>query len=244
MQESISLIIPAYNEEKRFVPVVDSYYKYLKSKFSDFEIIVVPNNCSDRTPQLSEALSKKHKEIKSIVIPHKIGKGGAVLAGFREAKNQFVGFVDADESTKPREFHKLISVLDAGADGAIGSRALPESVILTKQPFHRRMLGTAFRGAVNLMFGLDFRDTQCGAKVFKKEAISTIIDSIVSTGFEFDVELLWLAKKQGYKIIETPIVWEDSDETKLGALSPLSMLIGLIKIRLRGAQKRLKKARS
>ncbi|MFH0955531.1 MAG: dolichyl-phosphate beta-glucosyltransferase [Candidatus Micrarchaeota archaeon] len=226
--ESFSIIIPAYNEEKRIAQTLDSYYSFFSKKKSDFEIIVVANNCSDNTAGVVNSFSKGKKNVRLLDVPRKIGKGGAVKRGFALAAKPVVAFVDADNSTPPQEFLKILSGLSK-ADIAIGSRALSGSKILN-QPEYRKFLGRSFNFLVNFLFGLPLNDTQCGAKVFSKKTVP-IMQSVESGFFEFDVELLWRAKKKGFTILEVPIVWTDAAESKIGFMTVPSMFLGLLRIR-------------
>jgi glycosyltransferase involved in cell wall biosynthesis len=226
--ESVSIVIPAYNEEKRIARTLDSYHSFFSKKKADFEIIVVANNCSDKTGAVVKSFSKRKKNVRLLDIPKKIGKGGAVKKGFSIASKQVVAFVDADNSTPPKEFLKILNGLSK-ADIAIGSRALSGSKIL-KQPEYRKFLGRSFNFLVNFLFGLPLNDTQCGAKVFSKKTVS-IMQSVESDFFEFDVELLWRAQKKGFTILEVPIVWTDAEESKVGFMIVPSMFLGLLRIR-------------
>lgn len=230
MEKSISLIIPAYNEEKRVRTVLEKYVNYLKKNFLDFELIVICNNCNDRTPGIVKDFSKKEKNVILMNFPYRTGKGGAVIEGFKKAKNELIGFTDCDRSTSPEQFHKLVQALGKGTDVAIASRALAKSIMPVAQPFYRRFLGLGFSFIVNLLFNLNIMDTQCGAKIFKKEAIKKILPELILKGFEFDVEILWRAKKAGYKIKEVPIVWINEKESKVSPFSVIAMFVGLLKL--------------
>ena len=230
MALSLSLIIPAYNEEKRLLPVLQNYYDYLKKNFKEFELIIVPNNCSDNTPKIAQEFSKKNKNVKVIVISNFVGKGGAVLEGFKSAQNELIGFVDADESVATKEFSKLVSGIQK-FDSAIASRALKESVIPKKQPLLRQIEGRFFRILVNVLFGFNISDTQCGAKLFKKQAIKKILPQIKIKGWSFDVNILWELKKNNYSIKEVPIEWINDENTKLTARDAFKMLKELFMLR-------------
>ncbi|MFA4907989.1 MAG: dolichyl-phosphate beta-glucosyltransferase [archaeon] len=229
-KRELSLVIPAYNEEKRLAGVLQSYHDYLSKNFSAFELIVVPNNCSDSTPKIALDFAKKHRNTKVINIPHYVGKGGAVIRGFKAANLPFVGFTDADTSVTPKEFGKIFSGIE-GYDCAIGSRALPESVIPVKQPMSRIFFGLGFRLLVNILFGLGIKDTQCGAKVFRAGALKKVISELKLSRWEFDVELLWKLKRNGAGIKEVPIAWVDDKNSKLNFRDVLDMFFGILKLR-------------
>ncbi len=233
MDKSLSIIIPAYNEENRVLPTIESYHSFFSRKFKDFELIVVCNNCSDSTPKKAEQVSRRLKNLRCLNFPFYTGKGGAVYRGFDAASGEMLGFTDADNSIPPEEFEKIVKALSEGnADAAIGSRALRNSVIEKRQPPHRVFSAKAFSLLVNLMFSLGIPDTQCGAKAFKKTAVKKIKNSLKSTGWEFDVELLWKLKKNGFKIRQVPVKWTDSEETKFSFSAVPGMFFSLLKIRL------------
>ncbi len=230
---SISLVIPAYNESSRILPVLENYLRFLNENFDRFELIVVPNNCSDDTPQVAQSFAQRNKGVSVLNLPHYTGKGGAVHAGFAKAKMDWVGFTDADQSTAPREFSKLCDVLhqNRSIQGAIGSRAIKGSRLLKKQPFYRMLLGRGLNVLVWLLFGLPFPDTQCGAKLFRREAVDSVLPLLQVKGWEFDVELLWRLKQQGFTVQEIPVDWLNCEQTKLKLSSVIGMLWGLIRLR-------------
>jgi glycosyltransferase involved in cell wall biosynthesis len=231
----VSIVIPAYNEEKRIKGTLEAYHSFFSKKKIGFELVVVANNCRDRTVSVVKAFAQRRGACRLLDVPHRIGKGGAVKKGFAAAKKGIVGFVDADNATPPEESWKILCALSE-ADVAIGSRALPESVIL-KQPSYRKVLGIGFNLLVNLLFGLGLADTQCGAKFFSKRA-APVMQSVECNFFEFDVELLWRAKKKGFKIKEVPIVWTDSPNGSVHLNSVPKMFWGILKLRFRGLEKK------
>ena len=220
-----TLVIPAYNEEKR----IQSLLKDL----SDFrgEIIFVCDG-TDATPAIIAAFAADHPSlsIRCLTFSARLGKGGGVVAGLREASTRYVGYMDADGSTSLAEMERLFDRL-ADVDGAIGSRWLPGSVMTVRQGLRRRAESRLFNLAVRLLFGLGYRDTQCGAKVFRREALDRVLPSIRSTGFEFDVELLWRLAQSGCRVEEVPITWENRDESKVGTSDAQEMLSGMIRLR-------------
>jgi glycosyltransferase involved in cell wall biosynthesis len=161
----------------------------------------------------------------------KIGKGGAIITGFKVAKGSIIGFVDADESVEPEDVAKMCDMI-SNFDGVIASRRLRESKILVEQPLPRRIMSIGFNIVVKVLFGLNIKDTQCGAKVFKKEALISILDKLNTKGFEFDVELLWRLKKRHYKVLEFPITWKHSKGSRLGLWEAPGMFFSLLKVRL------------
>ena len=223
----LSIIIPAYNEEARIETVLSNYCDH----FPNQEIVVVCNGCTDDTPNIIGGLCSKYLQIKALCFEEKLGKGGAIIEGFKAAEGHKVGFVDADESVEPDDVRRMFDAL-SNADGVIASRRLKDSRILVKQPWKRRVASKVFNILVRMIFGLDFRDTQCGAKVFKKEAIKNILDSLTTKGFEFDVELLWKLKNEGYKVIEFPVTWKHSEASTFSLSNAPKMFLSLLKVRL------------
>lgn len=161
-----------------------------------------------------------------------MGKGGAIIEGFKVANGDLIGFVDADESVAPADIRRMIDVLQ-NADGVIASRRLKESRILVKQPLKRRIASKVFNILVRGLFGLTFKDTQCGAKFFKRDAIHDIINDLETSGFEIDVEILWSLRNKGYNVLEYPITWKHSEGSQLKLSNSWDMLTSLLKIRFK-----------
>ena len=220
-----SIIIPAYNEESRIEAVLTKYCDH----FSNWEKIVVCDG-TDSTP-IVRKISKKQPNIKLLNFEKRLGKGGAIIKNFKAADGDKIGFVNADESVEPYDIKRMFDLLPE-VDVMIASRRLKKSKILVSPHLKRRIASKIFNIIlVRMIFGLDFRDTQCGAKVFKKEAIKDVLDKLNTKGFEFDVELLWKLKKKGYKIIEFPITWKHCDGSSFRLSYALKMFFSLIKAR-------------
>lgn len=216
----ISLIIPAYNEEKRIGRALAQYLEYFSQE--EMEIIIVLNGCRDNTlGVVKEYQAKAPSIIKYINIKEKIGKGGGVREGFRQATGDIIGFVDADGSTSPEEFRHLIKEIDS-VDGVIASRWKRESVVQNRT-WLRKIISLGFVLLVKIVFWLPFSDTQCGAKIFKNHLIKKILPFLTVNNMAFDVEILYLARRYGFKIKEIPTVWIDqSSSAFLG--SPLKII--------------------
>lgn len=225
IQPSVSIVIPAYNESTRLAPLL------LGITDPGIEFIFVCDG-TDNTADIIRDYSQNHPELNIVCLsfPHRLGKGGGVYAGFRRASAPLVGFMDADNSTPVSELIRLHDLI-ADYDGIIGSRHLPGQVLQRKQPLTRRIQSRLFNGIIRLMFGLPYHDTQCGAKIFKKDVIDGVLPYLHSKGFEFDVELLWHLKKRGYSIIEVPVIWNDTEDSRLRMADTISMLITLFRIR-------------
>jgi len=221
-----SLVIPAYNEEKRIGTLFDTITGF------DGELIVVCDG-TDATAEVVERIAQKRADllIRCLRFEKRLGKGGGVIAGLAAARAPLVGYVDADGSTSLDELKRLFSQLGA-YDGVFGSRWVPGSHLQVRQGLLRQLESRGFNLFIRLVFGLDFRDTQCGAKVFKKSAIDAVLPLMVSRGFEFDVELLWRLTGAGYKIREVPIAWQNKGDSRVRKRDMIMMLAGLFRVRL------------
>lgn len=226
----LSLIIPAYNEERRIEKTLKSYDEYIKEKIKSYEILVVCDGCTDKTPSIVHKFSKKNKHIKLLRFPQKLGKGGGITKGFEFATGNVIGFTDADEAVLPQDFVKLIRKVENGLDCVIASRKIKGAKILIKQPIQRRMASKAFNLFVNFLFRLNLNDTQCGAKVFHKGILKKL-GSFETKGFEFDVELLHKIKNLGFEIEEVPITWKHKENTTFSLKNGPNMLVNLIKLK-------------
>jgi glycosyltransferase involved in cell wall biosynthesis len=191
------------------------------------------DGCTDKTFEIVKEYSKKNSEISYITFSKKLGKGGGIIKGFKAAKGKNISFTDADGSTSPEELHKLIESM-GDSDAVIGSRWLDNSVILQKESVTRRIASRGFNKLVRLLFNLPFKDTQCGAKTFKKYVITDVLDNLKLTNFAFDIDLLYQIKRKGYKTIEIPITWEHDNfkELKISKAIP-SMFLSIIGLRMK-----------
>jgi len=211
----LSIVIPAYNEENRIKNTLDSYYNFFSKEFGkDFEIIVIVNGSDDTTQEVVKSLAFKYKQIKFKNFPDKIGKGGAIIEGFKIADGDLIGFVDADMATTSETFYDLIRNL-GNYDGVVASRWIKGAKINRKQPISRRIASRGFNIIVRLLFNIRIRDTQCGAKLFTKNVVKSVVNDLGITQWGFDVDLLYLIKKRHFKIIEIPTVWNDKEGSKL-----------------------------
>ena len=224
--EKLSIIIPAHNEEKRIGRTLKSYLDYFKNK--NLEIVVVVNNCNDDTLKIV----KNFKKVKYLDFKEAIGKGGAIIEGFKIAKGNLIGFIDADMATSPDSFYDLVKNIK-DYDGVIASRWMKESKIKVKQPFLKRIGSRGFNFLVRILFNLKFKDTQCGAKLFKKTLIKDIIKELKITKWAFDVNLLYSAKRKKYKITEFPTTWNAVKASHFSLFKAIpEMFLGLIRLRL------------
>lgn len=228
----LSIIIPACNEERRIKKGLEQYVHCFSEKFrDDFEILVIVNGCTDNTQKVIEEYANKFPQIWYKVFRDRIGKGGAIIEGFRIARGDIVSFTDADGATSPDELLKLVLALGED-DAVIGSRWLAESNIVVKQTLLRRMTSRVFNLFVRLLFWFPYRDTQCGAKVVRKSALDGILSELVVTNFAFDVELLHRLSKGGFKVKEVPITWKDKGGSTLSVWRAApTMFLAVLRLR-------------
>ncbi len=233
----LSVVVPAYNEEERLEPMLRAYASALRA---DDELIVLVNGSTDHTAEVARQVAQDHRSIQVIEIPDKIGKGGAVRAGFARATGTLVGFADADLATPPAEFMRLVDAT-ATADGAIASRWAPGAKVYGRT-WLRTVASHWFAGCVHVLFGLPFHDTQCGAKVFHRRFLPTYLATSTVTDLAFDVELLLILHRAGARVVEVPSVWtavpgSSTLASPLGlALNGWRMLQSLIRLK-RGARR-------
>jgi len=228
LQRSISIIIPAYNEEKRLPASLAAVREYLrKSSWKFAEIVVVDDGSRDRTVEVARAAG-----VRLLQNPGNRGKGYSVRHGMMQSLGEWRLFTDADLSAPIEESDKLISALKNGYDVAIGSRALNRSLISTHESPFREFAGIIFNKIVRVVLWLPFVDTQCGFKAFRRERCRIIFELQRIEGFGFDPELLYLARHYGLRAIEIPVRWGHSPDTKVSMLrDSFKMFIDIFVIR-------------
>lgn len=229
----LSIVIPAYNEEKRIARMLDAYVAYFAPRYGDdVELIIVVNGSRDNTAGVAREYAVRHPQVKVIEEKRAIGKGGAVMLGLGQAGGQLAGFVDADGSTPPEAFDDLANNIgDAGA--IIASRWFPESVVEPRQPLRRRIASRIFNFFVRHFFGMDIHDTQCGAKVLRNDVVRTILPCLGITRWAFDVDLLFQVHRAGHAIKEWPTIWHDEGGSQLKIVrASVEMFIAIIRLRL------------
>lgn len=227
----LSIIIPAYNEERRIGKTLNRIVEFLSQKHYSWEIILVNDGSTDRTSILASEVIKDER-LMIVENPVKKGKGYSVKRGVLISKGETILFSDADLSTPIEELERMLPCLDKGYDIVIGSRSLPDSIIEISQPWYRHGMGKAFNILVRAFLLSGFKDTQCGFKCFKREAALKIFNLQRLSGFSFDVELLYIAKRFGLKIKELPVRWINSPDSKVGIIGgPVSMLMEILRIR-------------
>lgn len=228
MSYTLSLIIPAYNEELRLAETLNKILQYFETVDYNFEIIVVDDGSKDKTSDVA----KSFDGIKVITQPRNFGKGAAVRKGMLSATGDYRIFSDADLSTPIYELPKILKNLQSGYDICIGSRALDSKMIKVHQPFYREYMGKMFNKIVQFLVIKGIKDTQCGFKGFTANVAETIFSKARIDGFSFDVEILFLAKLHGFKIKEISVEWYNDDRSKLDPIKDsIRMFVEILKIR-------------
>ena len=200
MVDELSLIIPAHNEEKRILKTLKDYGEILPKKYKDYEVIVICNGCSDNTFNIVRESYKNNEKLKLINI-EKAGKGNAILNGFKIANKKYIGFIDADDPFESNNVVEMIDFLDE-YDGVIASKWKGRRFREVPEQFSKKVLGRGWNFLTKLFLKLKFKDTQGGAKFFRKEVIDKIDKDFICDGFEFDVELLYKINKNNFRILE------------------------------------------
>jgi dolichyl-phosphate beta-glucosyltransferase len=228
----LSVIIPAYNESQRIPATLRQVTSYLESLGRVCEVVVVDDGSRDDTVALVEKFGREVPGLRLVRHAVNCGKGAAVRNGMRNARGEYLLFSDADLSAPIEEAGPILQQLERGYDVVIGSRGLKREWIGVRQSGFRETAGKLFNRVMRFLTGLDFRDTQCGFKAFRRSAAQAIFAAQRIEGFGFDVELLYLARKFGYRSLEVPVHWNHSAATKVSPLRDgVRMFFDLLRIR-------------
>jgi dolichyl-phosphate beta-glucosyltransferase len=220
MSRLLSIVIPAYNEEKRIGRSLDEIMRFLSSSPYGAEVVVVDDGSTDKTSEVVSAriadYRKAGHELRVLTNNPNRGKGFSVRRGISEASGDIVLFTDADLSSPISEAPKLIDPLIQGrADVTFGSRALKRELIGVHQPFMRDFGGRVFNLFMKMITGLKFKDTQCGFKAFRRELAAPVFNLQIIERFGFDPEVLYIAQKRGLRLVEVPVVWNHCEGGEL-----------------------------
>jgi glycosyltransferase involved in cell wall biosynthesis len=234
MEPSLLLLIPAYNEENRIEPVLRNYAHYFRDQYTGkFQMVVVLNGCRDNTRGVVENVAREFPSIKWLEFADAIGKGGALIEGLKLAPlADVIGYVDADGATPPRALHDLVKRIGE-ADCVIGSRWIPGAVLHVEQSGKRQFASRCFHIIVEIMFRMHIRDTQCGAKVMRRQAVEKIHSFLRIADMAFDINLLYSLKRAGFRILEVPTEWTDVIGSKVRLFrTSVSMFLSAFRVRL------------
>jgi glycosyltransferase involved in cell wall biosynthesis len=233
LTRSISIIIPAYNEEKRLPAALGQVIAYLQGGDWAFaEILVVDDGSTDGTAGVAEKMRADYPNMRVLRNPGNRGKGYAVRHGMLECRGEWALFTDADLSAPIAELETLWQAMEReGAQVAVGSRALDRRLIGVHQSWFRENAGRVFNLSMRLITGLPFRDTQCGFKLFETGAAREIFRRQLLDGFGFDVEVLFIGRRLGYREIEVPVRWNDVAGTKVSTWRGLAAFLDPVMVR-------------
>lgn len=249
MKPFLSVVVPAYNEEKNFVRgALKEVVDYLKKQKYEWEVILSDDGSTDGTITLLRQFAKEHKNVVVVENSHQ-GKGPTVSSGMLQAQGMYRVFTDFDQSTPISEVEKLFPFIDDGYDVVIGSRAI-QGARREDEPWYRHFMGLGFNALVQLIAVPGIHDTQCGFKLFSGESAEDLFPRLkvyegkarqdAFTG-AFDVELLLLARKRGYKIAEVPVIWHHHETDRVSPVKDsLRMLWDIMKIRANDITRRYK----
>ena len=233
-QPDLSIVVPAYNEQGRLEPTLRAYLGYFRDRGRDVEAIVVDDGSTDATTPLVERLAAEFAELRLIRLAQNQGKGYAVRSGIVNARGRRVLFADADGATPIEEIERLDAALDAGADLAIGSRAMTSGEVHVRTRLHRRLIGRAFHMLVRLTGVSGISDTQCGFKLFRGNVAHVLFSRMRTSGFSFDVEVLMMARLCGHGIEEVPVNWTHQPGSRVNLVTDSArMAADLVRIRFR-----------
>ncbi|MFA5889110.1 MAG: dolichyl-phosphate beta-glucosyltransferase [Candidatus Paceibacterota bacterium] len=231
--KKLSIIIPAYNEEHRITETLFDIHNTMQGQLFDYEILVVNDGSRDNTADVVEALQKQISKLYLINNSENHGKGWVIKQGMFRAVGNYRLFMDADNSTRVQEITKMLPYLQQGFDVVIGSRYIKESDIVIKQPWVRSFPGKIFRIITHILIPTGVTDLTCGFKIFSEKAVNVIFPQQTIFRWSFDVELLFLAKRNKLKIKEIPVIWMDNNKSRVKFRDMVRSFFEIIQIRLR-----------
>ncbi len=212
----ISIVIPAYNEEKRIALTLEKSVEFLQQRSWECELLVVDDGSSDRTVDQVREFAQQQPLARCLQNERNRGKGYSIRHGVQQARGQYIGFMDADYKTDISALDQVVPRLEEGYDGVIGDRSLGQTHIAVARRRYRQFGSDLFKRLLRTLMGLEeFGDTQCGFKFFQADILRDLFARQRVDGYMFDVESLYLAKKFGYTIKEFPVKWENDPSSKL-----------------------------
>ena len=212
----LSIVIPAFNESARLGPTLRRVVDYLRQKGIGYEVLVVDDGSTDGTSELARTFEPEGVRVLTQEVNR--GKGAVIKVGVLASRGREVLLVDADLSTPIEDLERLRPRL-AEAEVVLGSRAVEGSDILTHQPFYREMMGRTFNFIIQLVGVRGLRDTQCGFKLLDGDVARRLFAELQIQRFAYDVELVWLARRHGYRVVEVGVRWADSPSSKVNPLT-------------------------
>jgi glycosyltransferase involved in cell wall biosynthesis len=214
-----SIVIPAYNERLRIIATLDAVVACVRRQQWDVEVIVVNDGSTDETADLVNDFARHAPEVRLMQNPSNCGKGYSVRNGLLHANGEIVMFTDADLSAPIDEAERLFAAIEQqGADIAIGSRWLATSRQTHRQPLYRQIFGRCFNALTRMVMRLPYADTQCGFKAFTRDAAQTVFQLQTIERWGFDPEILFIARKRGFKVKEVPVSWAHDARSRISYL--------------------------
>jgi dolichyl-phosphate beta-glucosyltransferase len=235
MTVSISLVIPAFNEAARLPRFLETVRAYGSEHLSgDYEVLVVDDGSTDGSQEMLAEMATQWPQLRLLHHARNRGKGAAVRTGMLAAEGELLLFADADGATAIEEESRLRKAVNDGADLAVGSRLTADKDVTIRRTWTRALIGRLFALAVRVLFGLCVRDTQCGFKMFRQEAGRRLFEQLTEERYLFDLELLLLANRNGYRVAEVAVNWSDQPGSRLSLLRESSQILrGLWRLRRR-----------
>jgi len=228
----VSIVIPAYNESARLGPTLDRILHFVRQQAWHAEVIVVDDGSLDGTAEIVRDCARSNAMVRLVQNPGNRGKGYSVRNGVLSAQGTIVLFTDADLSAPIEEAQKLMAAIENGADVAIGSRWVRSELQTQRQSWARQVLGRGFNLLLRTLLRLDFKDTQCGFKAFRRSAARALFPLQRIEGWGFDPEILFLARRLGFKVAEVPVSWGHDNRTRIHPLADGSrMVLEMLRIR-------------
>lgn len=225
------MVVPAYNEIERLEDTVVEIVEYLRGRETTFEIVVADDGSTDGTDGLVERLGASYAEVRLLRHPLNRGKGYVVKMGLEAALGDRVLFCDADGATPFGEIDALERALDAGADLAVGSRALPSTEVDRVTLMHRRVMGRIFSALVTERLAPGIRDTQCGFKLFTRDAANAISPRLTVPGYGFDLEIFVIARRHQLLVTEVAVSWHEVGGSKVRLIGDsLQMVLDAVRV--------------
>lgn len=232
--DSLTIVMPAFQEEARIGPSLDTLFAWLDQHAPRAEVVVVDDGSRDGTAEVVQARAAREPRLRLASLERNRGKGAAVRRGVELARGEWILLSDADLSTPLTELPKLVAAVQAGADIAIGSRDVRDSHIVRHQPAYRELMGRVFNQIVQAAALPGLRDTQCGFKLFAAHAARACFARQTIERFAFDVEVLYVARRLGYRIAEVGVVWVNDERSTVRPLRDASrMFADVVRIRRR-----------
>lgn len=226
---SLSVVVPAYNEAERLGATLDRVLAHLEKRDESFEILVVDDGSADATTEIARGFVARG--VRPLRLAQNRGKGAALRHGVLASRGVRVLLTDADLSTPIEDLERLEPHLDE-APVVVGSRAVADSRVTRRQPFYREAMGKTFNRIVQAVAVSGIRDTQCGFKLLDGEIARDLFERSVTAGFAYDVELIWLARRLGHRVVEIGVRWENSPSSRVHPLrDPLHMLLEIARFR-------------